>query len=99
MRTPIHITGPIDSSSNLDSSVNERMPRIIFKMKKYYVICVWDEKSINFDMPETAAKNTLAYGAFNKENWEQKAKKCSYRYLNQVSENWKEKVQLKQLII
>ena len=87
MRTPIHITGLMDSSSNSDSSVDERTPRIIFKMKKYYVICVWNEKSINFDISETAAKNILIYGIFNKENWEQEAKKYDYRYLNQVSEN------------
>ena len=89
----------MDNSNNLDSSVDERMLRIMFKIKKYYMICVWDRKSINFDISETAAKNTLVYGAFNKENWEQKAKKCSYRYLDQVSENWKKKVQLEQLII
>ena len=29
---------------------------------------------MNFDMPETAAKNTLVYRIFNKEYWEQKAK-------------------------
>ena len=38
-------------------------------------------------MPETAAKNTLIYRIFNKENWEQKAKKYDYRYLNQILEN------------
>ena len=42
---------------------------------------------MNFDISETAAKNILVYGTFNKENWEQEAKKYSYRYLNQVSEN------------
>ena len=87
MGISIYTTGSMDSSSDLDSSVDERMFRIMFKMKKYYVVCVWNGKSMNFNMPETAAKNTLAYGAFNKENWEQEAKKCGYRYLDQVSEN------------
>ena len=36
---------------------------------------------------------------FNKEDWEQEAKKCGYRYLDQVSENWKNKIQIEQLII
>ena len=54
---------------------------------------------MNFDISETAAKNILAYRVFNKENWEQKAKKCGYKYLNQILENWKEEVQLEQLII
>ena len=94
MRTLIHIIGSMDSSSDSDSSVDKRTPRIIFKMKKYYVICVWNGKSINFNMSETAAKNILVYEIFNKENWEQEAKKCGYRYFDQVSENWKEKVQL-----
>ena len=35
------------------------------------------------------AKNILVYGVFNKENWEQEAKKCGYRYFNQILENWK----------
>ena len=33
-------------------------------------------------MSETAAKNTLVYETFNKENWEQEIKKCNYRYLD-----------------
>ena len=33
-------------------------------------------------MPETAAKNILVYEVFNKKNWEQKAKKCDYRYFD-----------------
>ena len=99
MKTPIYTTGSVDSDSNLDSSIDKEMPRIMFKMKKYYTICVWNERSMDFDMPETAAKNTIIYGVFNKKKWEQEAKKCSYRYLNQISENWKDKVQLEQLII
>ena len=50
---------------------------------------------MNFDIPKMAAKNTLVYGIFNKENWEQEAKECDYRYFDQISENWKKKVQLK----
>ena len=87
MRILIHITGPMDSSSDLDLLVDEKMSRIIFKIKKHYMICVWNKKSINFNMSKTVTKNTLIYRAFNKENWEQEAKKCNYRYLNQVSEN------------
>ena len=49
---------------------------------------------MDFDISETAAKNILAYRTFNKENWEQKAKKYDYRYLNQVSENWKDEIQI-----
>ena len=37
---------------------------------------------MDFDISKIAAKNTLAYRIFNKENWEQKAKKYDYRYLN-----------------
>ena len=53
---------------------------------------------MDFDISETVAKNILVYKAFNKKNWEQKAKKCDYRYLNQILENWKDKIQIKQLI-
>ena len=45
------------------------------------------------------AKNILVYEAFNKENWEQKVKKYNYRYFDQVSENWKDKIQREQFII
>ena len=45
-------------------------------------------------MSEIVAKNILVYKIFNKENWEQEAKKCGYRYSDQVLENWKKKVQL-----
>ena len=40
MGIPIHTTRFIDSSSDLDLSVDKRTPRIIFKIKKHYVICV-----------------------------------------------------------
>ena len=62
-----YIMESADLSSDLDSSVDKRMSKIIFKMKKYYIICVWNRKSIDFNIPETAAKNTLVYGTFNKE--------------------------------
>ena len=45
-------------------------------------------------MPETATKNILVYGVFNKKNWEQETKKYGYKYLNQISENWKDKIQI-----
>ena len=51
------------------------------------MICVWNRKSMDFDMSETATKNTLVYGTFSKEDWEQKAKKYSYKYLDQILEN------------
>ena len=40
MKTPIQITEPLDTISNLDSSINEKTFRIIFKIKKYYIICI-----------------------------------------------------------
>ena len=80
------------SNSNSDLLINKRILRIIFKIKKYYIICIWNKRSINFNISETVAKNTLIYGTFNKEDWEQEAKKYNYRYLNQVSENWKDKI-------
>ena len=95
----IHITESLDSNSNLDSLVDKKMPKIIFKIKKYYIICVQNGKSIDFDMSKIAAKNILVCEIFNKKNWEQEAKKCGYRYLDQVSENWKSKIQMEQLII
>ena len=82
IKTPTHTAEPLDSNNNLDSSIDKKMPRIMFKIKKYYMICVQNEESMDFDISETAAKNTLAYGIFNKKNQEQKAKKCGYRYLN-----------------
>ena len=46
-------------------------------------------------MSEIAAKNILAYKIFYKENWEQKTKKYGYRYLDQILENQKNKIQIK----
>ena len=62
------------------------------------MICIQNGKSMNFNISEIVIKNILIYGAFNKKDWEQEAKKCDYRYLNQVSENQKNKIQMKQLI-
>ena len=47
---------------------------------------------MDFNMPETVAKNTLIYGIFDKKNWEREVKKCDYRYLDQILENWKDKI-------
>ena len=46
-------------------------------------------------MTKTVAKNILTYRVFDKKNWEQETKKYSYRYLNQILENWKDKIQTK----
>ena len=37
---PTHIMEPQESSSDLDLSVNKETPRIIFKIKKYYIIYI-----------------------------------------------------------
>ena len=50
---------------------------------------------MDFDMSEMAAKNILVYRTFNKESWDQKAKKYSYQYTNQISENQKLEIQIK----
>ena len=57
------------------------------------MICVQNEKSMDFDIPKTAIKNILVYGIFNKEDWEQEAKRCDYRYFDQILENQKNKIQ------
>ena len=94
-----HTTEPQKSNNNLDSSVNKKTLRIIFKIKKYYIICIQNKRNINFDISETAAKNILVYETFNKEDWKQEVKKYSYKYLNQILENWRDEIQIKQLII
>ena len=40
METSIYITKLSDSINNLDSLIDEKISKIIFKMKKYYVICI-----------------------------------------------------------
>ena len=99
METSIRTTELSDPISNLDSSIDKRTSRIMFKMKKYYMIYIWNGRSLEFNMSEIVVKNILIYKVFDKENWEQKAKKCDYRYLDQISENWKDKIQKKQFII
>ena len=54
----------------------------MFKIRKYYIIYIQNRRSIDFDISEIVVKNILVYKIFNKENWEQKAKKCGYKYLN-----------------
>ena len=99
METSIHITESLESSSDSDLSIDEGTPKIIFKIKKYYMICIQNGKNLEFDISKTTVKNILIYETFDKENQEQKAKKCGYRYFDQVSENWKNKIQRKQFII
>ena len=93
MKILIRIIELSDSISNLDLLINKRILRIIFKIKKYYIICIWNKKSLKFNISEITAKNILIYGVFNKENQEQKTKKYNYRYFNQISENQKNKIQ------
>ena len=59
-----------DPSSDSDSSVNEKISKIIFKIKKYYIIYVQNGENMDFNISKTATKNTLIYRIFNKENWE-----------------------------
>ena len=59
------------------------------------MIYIQNKKSIDFNIPEIVTKNILIYGAFNKEDQEQETKKCGYKYLDQVLENWKNKIQIK----
>ena len=46
------------------------------------MIYIQNRRNMDFNISETAAKNILVYEAFNKEDWEQEAKKCGYRYIN-----------------
>ena len=68
MKTSTHIIELMDLSSDLNLLIDKRTPRIIFKIKKYYVIYIWNGKSIDFNISETAAKNTLIYETFSKED-------------------------------
>ena len=68
IETLTYITELIDPSSNLNLSIDEKMPKIIFKMKKYYVIYIQNEKNMDFDIPETVTKNILIYRIFSKED-------------------------------
>ena len=40
LETLIYITELMDSDSNLNLSVDKKTPRIIFKIKKYYIIFI-----------------------------------------------------------
>ena len=68
MKTSIYITELLNLSSDSNSLIDERMSKIMFKIKKYYIIYIWNGKSMDFDIPEIAAKNILVYGIFNKED-------------------------------
>ena len=70
MRIFTYITEQWSPNSNSDLLIDERMPKIIFKIKKYYMIYVQNEKNMDLDIPETAAKNILIYRIFNKKNWD-----------------------------
>ena len=50
---------------------------------------------MDFNISEIATKNILVYRTFDKKSWDQKTKKYNYWYTNQVSENWKLKIQIK----
>ena len=65
--TPTHTTEEWELSSNSDSSSDERTPRIMFKMREYYIIYKWNGESIIFDMSKIAVKNTLIYGQFDRQ--------------------------------
>ena len=41
-------------------------------------MCIQNNLSIDFNISEIAAKNTLVYKTFNKESWDQKTKKYDY---------------------
>ena len=95
METSIYITELQESNNNSDLLIDKRIFRIIFKIKKYYIIYIQNGRSIDFNISKTVIKNILVYGTFNKEDWEQEAKKYNYRYIDQVLENWKNKIQIK----
>ena len=82
MGTPTHTTEQRNSNSDSDSLINKKTPGIIFKMKEYYIIYIWNRKNIDFDISETAAKNILIYWIFNKENWDRETKEYNYWYIN-----------------
>ena len=77
------------SIHTMEQQIDKEIPKIIFKIKKYYMVCVQNSLNINFDISEIATKNILVYGTFNKESWDQEAKKYNYQYTDQVLENWK----------
>ena len=66
--TSIYIMEQQSSDNNLDLSINKRTPKIIFKIKKYYIMYIQNNINMDFDISETAVKNTLIYRTFNKES-------------------------------
>ena len=44
MRIPTHITEQQISSNDLDLLIDKRTLRIIFKIKKYFIIYIWNKK-------------------------------------------------------
>ena len=40
MKISIYITEPLNPNNNLNLSINKKISRIIFKIKKYYIICI-----------------------------------------------------------
>ena len=90
--TLIYITEQQSSNSNLDLLIKKRTPRVVFKIKKYYIIYIWNERNMDFDISEIAAKNILVYEIFNKKNWDQEAKIYGYQYIDQISKKWKEEI-------
>ena len=70
IKISIYIMEQSNSNSDSDLLINKRIPKIIFKIKKYYIIYIQNRKSIDFDILKTAAKNILIYEIFNKESWD-----------------------------
>ena len=68
IRILIYITEQPNFNNNPDSLIDKEMPRIIFKIKKYYIIYIQNRKSMDFDIPKIAAKNILIYKIFDKES-------------------------------
>ena len=65
MDTPSETTEHQKFDSDSDLSMNERTPRIMFKMREHYIIYTWNEKTINVNISETAVKNIFIYKKFS----------------------------------
>ena len=61
----IYIIQEQESNNNFGLSINERISKIIFKIKEYYIICEQNKKDMKFNILETAVKNILVYNKFN----------------------------------
>ena len=57
----LDISEDIKKENKVSSSDNERTPKIILNIRKYYVMYTWNGNFMNFDPFETTAKNTLVY--------------------------------------